>query len=310
MSTYIKGGIEWRIHYSNAKVGSIIYTVLATVPSRDIVKSSIEVQKSIEKTVISMIVAFVLILFFFSLTLLQFSRLMIRAIVDPINELRATTTLLSRNDLTGHVPETALSLDMKVLLSAFSKLVIALRFGNDSYSRGNASKAKELYTDALNLFTITGNVKGLGASHNNLGAVAMAEGKFVDAEEHFNQSIKYCELAFSKAVSNEERERLTRTLSDRRGNLALLFIERTDLPNNFPIAFEMLERLLTTDKLTGYIKGCVVKQGTLGQYFLKQKEVSSAERIFNSALNFVRQRDNALFDGMENTVFFLFIVIL
>ena len=50
------------------------------------------------------------------------------------------------------------------------------------------------------------------------------------------------------------------------------------------------------DKKSGYIRGCVVKQGNLGQYYLKQGENKSAERVFLSALGFIRRKDEALFN--------------
>jgi len=57
--------------------------------------------------------------------------------------------------------------------------------------------------------------------------------------------------------------------------------------------------MLEGDKSSGYIRGCVVKQGTLGQYYLKQGELKSAERVFESCLTFVRSRNEALFDGLH-----------
>jgi hypothetical protein len=57
--------------------------------------------------------------------------------------------------------------------------------------------------------------------------------------------------------------------------------------------------MLEEDKSSGYIRGYVVKQGTLGQYYLKQGELKSAERVFESCLTFVRSRNEALFDGLH-----------
>jgi len=44
----------------------------------------------------------------------------------------------------------------------------------------------------------------------------------------------------------------------------------------------------------------VVKQGTLGEYYLTQGEITSAERVFASALDFVRRRDEMLFSSEWN----------
>jgi tetratricopeptide (TPR) repeat protein len=174
---------------------------------------------------------------------------MVREIVDPINELRRIASLLAHDDLSSAVPTNSSSLDMKILLDAFSKLVVALRFGNENYSRGNLAIARSVYDDALKLFSNTGNVKGLGACHNNLGAVELSSASFAKSENHYNRAIEYCEKAILDSKSPEETKRLRRTLSDRKGNLAVLYLDRKDiLSNNLTIAFDMIEKLLIEDK--------------------------------------------------------------
>ena len=71
--------------------------------------------------------------------------------------------------------------------------------------------------------------------------------------------------------------------------------------NKYIAAFEILEKLLEDDKKHGYIRGLVVKQGTLGQYYLKQGEVKSAERVFRSALEFISRKDSSLYNTSWNT---------
>ena len=294
---YTKGGNLWMLSYSTVEIESIHYSVIATVPYNDVIKSSKEVEASINTTVVSMIVAFTLIMFFFVVLHFFFSRFLVRSIIDPIDQLRNLVHLISEDNYSGSIPENPSSLDVKVLLDAFSNLVVALKFANENLSRGNRSLAEQIYTDALNLFTATGNIKGLGASHNNLAAIDMSKGLFVSAETHYYHSIKFCETAIVKAESSDESLRLKKTLSDRKGNLALLYLERNDMTEKYPVAFEMLEKLLLEDKKIGYIKGCVVKQGTLGQFYLRQGEMASAQKILESALTFVRLKDASIFEG-------------
>jgi tetratricopeptide (TPR) repeat protein len=85
-------------------------------------------------------------------------------------------------------------------------------------------------------------------------------------------------------------------LSDRKGNLAIILLEE----DKFADAFEILEDLLVKDKEAQYVKGCVVKQGTLGQYYLRQGELQSAERIFKSSLAFIRRQDESFFNAEWN----------
>jgi hypothetical protein len=247
--SYVKDGSVWRLSYSLVQVGSICYAVVTTVPNDDITASSRKVQKSIDITVTNIIIAFAICLSLFGLILIYFSRLMVREIVDPINELRRIASLLAHDDLSSAVPTNSSSLDMKILLDAFSKLVVALRFGNENYSRGNLAIARSVYDDALKLFSNTGNVKGLGACHNNLGAVELSSASFAKSENHYNRAIEYCEKAILDSKSPEETKRLRRTLSDRKGNLAVLYLDRKDiLSNNLTIAFDMIEKLLIEDK--------------------------------------------------------------
>jgi Tfp pilus assembly protein PilF len=70
--------------------------------------------------------------------------------------------------------------------------------------------------------------------------------------------------------------------------------------DDFPGAFALLEQLLSSDKQDNYVMGCIVKQGILGHYYLKQDELVSAERVFNSALDFIRAKDSELFNESWN----------
>lgn len=119
------------------------------------------------------------------------------------------------------------------------------------------------------------------------------------AETHFTESIQKGEellaaaTAAGAAASPEDIERIKRTISDRKGNLAVLKLRQ----NKYDEAFSLLEQLLQEDKSNKYIMGCVVKQGILGHYYLQQGELKSAERVFSSALAFVSRRDERMFNA-------------
>ena len=153
---YKKQGSNWRITSSNVKFGSIYYTILATVPNSEVERASTDTNKSINKSVVAMIVAFALCIAGFAVILVFFSYWMIIQIVNPVNDLRDVFALVRNDDLTGTIPTKASSKDMKLLLDAFSKLMVALRFGSESYSKGDNSRAQSAFQDALELFTLTG----------------------------------------------------------------------------------------------------------------------------------------------------------
>ena len=226
-----------------------------------------------------------------------FVRKLISCIVDPVNDLRDLCNLIKNEDLEKDIPTEATSLDMKMLLSAFSRLMVALRFGSDSYARGDNVRARVIFKEALELFTSIDSRRGIGASMNNLAAVELSDGNDRAAEELYVMSIQNADELISAEQNEATKTKLQRIRSDRKGNLAAVYLRKNSLPQ----ALAILEEMLEEDKSAGYIRGCVVKQGTLGQYYLKQGELNSsyyAEKLFQNCLTFVRSRDEAmLFDG-------------
>jgi tetratricopeptide (TPR) repeat protein len=146
----------------------------------------------------------------------------------------------------------------------------------------------------------SGNKKGMGSSQNNLAAAELGLGNKNEAELYSKQAIRNAEELLrdveSRGGKGEDIDKARRVLSDRKGNLAIIYLQQ----DRFADAFEVLEQLLAEDKKNLYIRGLVVKQGTLGQYYLKQGELKSAEKIFRSALDFIRRKDENMFNSEWN----------
>jgi Tfp pilus assembly protein PilF len=111
--------------------------------------------------------------------------------------------------------------------------------------------------------------------------------------EDMLRSIDPVENASEESVDHQKARRV---VSDRKGNLAIIYMQQ----KHFTKAFQLIEELLVEDKKNLYIRGMVVKQGTLGEYYLAQGEIASAERVFASALDFIRRRDELLFNSEWN----------
>mmetsp|Transcript_20198 Transcript_20198/g.28960 ORF Transcript_20198/g.28960 Transcript_20198/m.28960 type:complete len:1519 (+) Transcript_20198:482-5038(+) len=300
---YKKQGADWRITASRVTYGSVDYAIIATVPNSEVERVSTDTNKSINKSVVAMIIAFAFCIAIFLFILVFFSYWMIIQIVNPVNDLREVFALVRNDDLTGTIPTKASSKDMKLLLDAFSKLMVALRFGSESYSKGDNNRAQSAFQDALDLFTLTGNKKGIGASQNNLSVVMLSFNKHTEAENYCISAIQNAEELLSELSSDSQNAnqnvdvmKAKRVLSDRKGNLAIIYLQQ----ERFADAFAIIESLLAEDKKIGYIRGLVVKQGTLGQYYLKQGEVKSAEKVFKSALDFIRRKDESMFSSEWN----------
>lgn len=293
-SLYKKRGDKWRVNVQPVTYGTVSYLLVATVPESEVLEASRKTTDSINTSVTGMIVGFAVTIAVYCLVLGWSTRLLIRSIVHPIDDLRGILQQAQEEDFSRDVPTKATSLDLAILMEALSQLLVALRFGSDSYARGDIGRARQVFTDALNLFTATENQKGVGASLNNLAAVHLSLGDHSKAEKLYKEAIengKELLGAYEERVSKgedvaNEIKKLQRLMSDREGNLAVVYLQQ----NDFPSAFAILERLLEEDKQQRYIKGCVVKQGTLGQFYLQQGEIQSAERVFHSALDFLRNR--------------------
>ncbi len=111
-----------------------------------------------------MIIAFVFAILFLLLFSVFYAVELVRSIVRPIEELRKVFELVRTNeDLSGQVSaEDATSLDMRTLLDAFGKLMVALRFSSNSYAAGNQKRTREVYAEALTLFTDNNDKRGIG----------------------------------------------------------------------------------------------------------------------------------------------------
>ena len=143
-----------------------------------------------------------------------------------------------------------------------------------------------------------GNTRGIGACENNLSASFLSIGDDQNAERHCNAAIKIAADTLQSIERNaaaaggggstaRDLRRAKETLSDRKGNLGVIYLQR----NRFVEAFRVLEDVLVQDRSNMYFRGLVVKHGTLGHYYLKQGEIASAERVFLRALDFIRNRE-------------------
>jgi tetratricopeptide (TPR) repeat protein len=161
------------------------------------------------------------------------------------------------------------------------------------------------------LYAPAGNKKGIGACENNLSAIFLSIGDSENAERHCNAAIRNAtdivqslEQAAAGAAGGDDgaaaRDLLKakQTLSDRKGNLVVIYLQQ----KRFVEAFRVLEEVLVQDRSDRYFRGLVVKHGTLGHYYLKQGELESAERVFLRALDFIHNREEHGGLGWSNEV--------
>eukprot|EP01034_Spumella_vulgaris_P047515 gene47515-biopygen36190 len=183
-----------------------------------------------------------------------FATQLIQSILDPINELRKVFELVRMNeDLSGQVPETASSQDMKVLLEAFKKMMTALRFGNETYAQGNQKRAHDVYTDALSLYTSNNDKRGIGMSLANLAASELARQRYDAAELLFLKAIENAEevLTTLDQMNRADQTKMERVLSDRKTSLSALYLATDRLDK----ATDVLTSASEMDLQSGYLIG-------------------------------------------------------
>jgi tetratricopeptide (TPR) repeat protein len=301
--SYKKNGQSWRLSISYVNYETIEYAIIATVPLEEIMKPSKDVEDNISRTIVSIIIAASFCCFAFIAVIVYVIFVVAGSTSSTLEHLTKLTAEICEGNLSATIEVTgdgASSLDMVVILNTFSSLLTALRFGSESYARGDSNRAKTVFEDALKLYTATNNQKGIGACHNNLGAVCTSLEMFKEAKSHYEAAIQLAEEAVSRATDNGLSEAdifgAKRTLSDRRGNLAMLLLAMKD----YPSAFEILDSAIESDKKMGYIRGCVIKQGNMGHLYNEQGEVKSAEKLFLSSLTFVANADKRLHSATWN----------
>lgn len=289
-------GRLWWLDYTDVTIEKEVYVLIAVVPYIEVIEASQKTDNSITKAVTIMIVLFVISTALFLIFFVIFVQRLITYVVDPVNDLRKLCMLIKNDDLDVNIPTKSTSLDMKILLSAFSNLLIALRFGSDSYVRGDNKRARKVFTEALELFIGSENQRGIGSSMNNLAAVELCDGNYNEAEELYLKSIENATKLYDTEHEVASKIKINRIISDRKGNLVIVYLRQQD---NLEKAYGILREVLLEDKRNNYFRGCVVKQGTLGQYYLRKKDFHLAQRVLESCLIFSRETYVEVSDGVE-----------
>ena len=126
----------WWLDYTDVTIEKEVYVLIAVVPYIEIIEASQKTDNSITEAVTTMKVLFLISTALFLIFFVFFVQRLITYVVDPVNDLRKLCSLIKNDDLDVNIPTRSTSLDMKILLSSFSNLLIALRFGSDSYVKG------------------------------------------------------------------------------------------------------------------------------------------------------------------------------
>jgi hypothetical protein len=156
-------------------------------------------------------------------------------VVGPIKDLSQLCDRILADDLSATITaadvEAASSADMHQVLRSFSGMVVALRFGSDSYFKGDLNKTEEVFEEALTLFGALGHSRGVGLSSNNLALVRQQKGQLSEAESLFRNAVRshspsahqhrlrpLCPTRLRCMQADPERQRVRRRAGTRRSD--------------------------------------------------------------------------------------------
>lgn len=282
--SYNKGGGQ---HYASMSTLSLplqLFAVVAVVPYAAVVDGPDSIAATITRTVLGIIIGISV----FAGVALIFGIYKMRYLVGKINDavlhLCELCDRLKADDLSVEVRQDPSSVDMRNVLSAFSRMIISLRFGRDEYVLNNLIKAEQVFQDALELFKSIQNSRGIAIANNNLGTVKLKNGNFDSARQFFSDAIEQSRLDLQAALAvaaatpdalgnmHPDVKRSHKTLGDRLGNLALC-LQKMKKADEYKI---ILQECLQHNEECGNVAGFIVQQVNLVDVYLSEQNVQSA----------------------------------
>jgi tetratricopeptide (TPR) repeat protein/uncharacterized protein YegL len=282
--SYNKGGEQHYASISTLALPLQKFAVVAVVPNAAIVDGPESIAKTITATVLGITIGLSV---FAGLSLLfgiYKMRHLVAKISEPVLHLSELCVALKADDLSVEVNNDASSVDMRNVLSAFSRMIISLRFGSDTYVMGNLAKAQHVFMDALDLFKSIQNSRGVAIAHNNLGSVFLKCGNFEVAQQHLNDAVEQSRLDLQTSLAtaaatpdsignmHPDVKRAHKTLGDRLGNLALC-LQKMGKHDEHKI---LLQECLKHNEEASNTVGFIVQQVNLLDTYLADRNITSA----------------------------------
>jgi len=172
----------------------------------------------------------------------------------------------------------------------FGNLLIAVKFGNESYYSGNLEKALESYDQAEKLMKTLKITRGLSICYNNKANVLKQLQRFDEAEQLYFDSIK---IVKNLLLNEKEKSKIMAykiMISYRKMNLGVLYKD-TNRPSK---AKKMFEQSLALANEVENVIGISKISGNLGQLYLQMGEeyIAQSEELFQRSLEISTQKQN------------------
>lgn len=172
----------------------------------------------------------------------------------------------------------------------FGNLLVAVKFGNESYYSGNLVKALESYNQAEKLMQTFKIIRGLSICYNNKANVLKQLQRFGEAEQLYYNSIKIVEDLLSTQKEKSKIMAYNTMISYRKMNLGVLYKDT----NRLLKAKQMFEESLLLANQVENIIGISKISGNLGQLYLQMGEqyITQSEELFQRSLTISIQKQN------------------
>nr|QBK89200.1 MAG: uncharacterized protein LCMiAC02_02950 [Mimivirus LCMiAC02] len=280
--TFIKNGEEWLSIFS--KVQDTDYIVVMVVPNSDIVKAITDINILVGVTIgiaTAIMIVITIVMIFISVVVNIISA---NKITKSIKKFDTVECAITKGKYDVELEETdETSPEFKKMGRYLKDLILAIRFGNKSYFKGDHQKAFENYMKVLNITKEFDNKIGEGVVLNNLGSVVMELDKMVlkRSEDYFNEAITNVEDILDSTKDNDKQRRFKITLANRYMNLGVLYVTWKKSGK----AIEMYNKSISLHKQCDNKLDEITVMGNLGILYLELNDNAQAFGKFKVAFD-------------------------
>ena len=270
----------WQLSYQ--KLESTGYTLVITVPEDEITLPATQIENDISSLISTQIGLFIVILIGVTVVIAFMSNYVSKKIVKPITGLTKMMNFISQGDISREIPfGTEKNPDeISYLTNSFKNLITLLRLGNEDYYRGDLDKAAKNYQQALQVFKLSDNLKGMGVCYNNLGNIYRIQSDYENAQKSYQKAIN---------IANQLQD--TESVAKRMNNLAQLYADskrETEALSLFDETYQIHQNLQNPEGQAQVLRNKGLLQANMGDVVVGKDNIERALQIdeeLNKSLN-------------------------
>jgi tetratricopeptide (TPR) repeat protein len=174
---------------------------------------------------------------------------------------------------------------MKEIFGHMSQLILALRYGNQSYYRGDFNRAMDNYMGVYEMMEAVDNKRGLGVCLNNIANLYLNQKDFQKAENYYGKAIQNVSNLIEQESDTGKQNKLKLIRANRKMNLGSMFTSKGD----FKEAFRHLQEAYNEHVAQGNMSGIAQVAGNIVQAHIEMKEYQNADQLAEQVLQIVNR---------------------